>query len=81
MIADIIAISLDDGIHFAVKSVERIMDGAEYPGIRFKLEATLDTMKTPLKIDISTNDVITPKEVNYKYKLMFEERSIPLFSL
>ena len=64
IIADIIAISLDDGTQFAVKSVERIMDEAEYPGIRFKLESALDTMKTPLKIDISTNDVITPKEVN-----------------
>lgn len=80
MIEDIIAIPLDDGTRFEVKSVESIMDEAEYPGIRFKLEAVLDTMKTPLKIDISTYDVITPKEVNYEYKLMFEERSIPLLA-
>ena len=78
MVEDIIAVSLDDGIQFAVKSVESIMDEAEYPGIRFKLEAVLDTMKTPLKMDISTDDVITPGEVNYEYKLMFEERSISL---
>ncbi len=76
MIEDIIAISLDDEIRFVIKGVESIMDEAEYPGIRFKLEATLDTMKAPLKIDISTDDVITPKEVNYEYRLMFEERSI-----
>lgn len=80
MIEDIIAIPLNDGTQFAVKSVERIMDEAEYPGIRFKLEAVQDTMKTPLKIDISTDDVITPREVNYEYKLMFEERSIPLLA-
>lgn len=80
MIEDIIAVPLDDGTQFAVKSVERIMDEVEYPGIRFKLEAALDSMKTPLKIDISTDDVITPKEVNYEYKLMFEERSIPLLA-
>ena len=80
MIEDIIAIPLDDGTRFEVKSVENIMDEAEYPGIRFKLDAVLDTMKTPLKIDISTDDVITPKEVNYEYKLMFEERSIPLLA-
>lgn len=80
MIEDIIAIPLDDGTRFEVKSVESIMDEAEYPGIRFKLEAVLDTMKTPLKIDISTDDIITPKEVNYEYKLMFEERSIPLLA-
>ena len=80
MMEDIIAISIDDGIRFTVKGVENIMDEAEYPGIRFKLESTLDTMKTPLKIDISTDDVITPKEVHYEYKLMFEERSIPLLA-
>ncbi len=80
MIEDIIAVSLDDGTWFNVKSVESIMDEAEYPGIRFKLEAALDTMKTPLKIDISTDDVITPKEMNYEYKLMFEERSISLLA-
>ena len=79
MIEDIIAVPLDDGTRFAVNSVESIMDEAEYPGIRFKLEAALDNMKTPLKIDISTDDVITPKEVNYEYKLMFE-KSIPLLA-
>lgn len=80
MIEDIIAIPLDDGTRFAIKGVENIMDEAEYPGIRFKLEAALDTMKTPLKVDISTEDVITPQEVNYEYRLMFEERSIPLLA-
>jgi len=80
MMEDIIAIPLDDGIQFVIKSISSIMDEAEYPGIRLKLEATLDTMKTPLKIDISTDDVITPKEVSYEYKLMFEERSIPVLA-
>lgn len=80
MIEDIIAVPLDDGIRFTIISTESIMDEAEYPGIRLKLEAMLDTMKTPLKIDISTDDVITPKEVNYEYKLMFEERSISVLA-
>lgn len=80
MIEDIIAVPLDDGMQFAIMSVGSIMDDSEYPGIRLKLEAMLDTMKTPLKLDISTNDVITPGEVNYEYKLMFEERSIPVLA-
>ncbi len=80
MIEDIIAVPLDDGIQFVIKSVASIMDEAEYPGIRLTLEAALDTMKTPLKIDISTDDVITPKEVDYEYKLMFEERSISVLA-
>ncbi len=80
MIEDIIAVPIDDGIQFVIKSVGSIMDEAEYPGIRLKLEAVLDTMKTPLKIDISTDDMITPKEVDYEYKLMFEERSISVLA-
>ena len=67
-------------MQFTIKSVESIMDEAEYPGIRLKLEAVLDTMKTPLKIDISTDNLITPKEVNYAYKLMFEEYIIPVLA-
>lgn len=80
MMEGIIAIPLDDGMQFFIMSVSSIMDETEYPGIRLKLEAQLDTMKTPLKIDISTDDVITPKEVDYEYKLMFEERSIPVLA-
>lgn len=80
MMEDIIAVPLDDGTRFAIKRVENIMDEAEYPGIRFKMEAVLDTMKIPLKIDISADDVITPREVNYEYKLMFEERRIHLLA-
>lgn len=32
----------------------------------------------PLKVDISTGDVITPHEIEYSYKLMFEDRTIPI---
>ena len=37
-------------------------------------------MRQAIKIDISTDDVITPKAVEYEYKLMFEDRSIQLLS-
>lgn len=44
------------------------------------LEATLDRMRQPIKIDISTDDVITPKAVEYDYKLMFEDRTISVLT-
>ena len=44
----------DDGVIFMIKRMSEIMDEAEYPGVRAMLEAQLDTMRTPLKIDIST---------------------------
>ena len=43
-----------------MKSISEIMDEAEYPGIRGENQRAVGT---PLKIDISTGDAITPKEV------------------
>ena len=42
--------------------------------------ATLDRMRQPIKIDISTDDVITPKAIEYDYKLMFEDRTISVLT-
>ena len=78
ILTEIMKIEIEDGIVFSIKRVSEIMDEAEYPGLRVMLEAQLDTMKTPLKIDISTGDVITPEEIQIEYKLMFEDRTISL---
>ena len=56
------------------------MDEMEYPGIRFHLDAIFEKMITPIKIDVSTGDVITPKAIEYNYSLMLEERKIELWS-
>ena len=80
MIEEIIAVPIDDGMTFSIKSVGEIMDEAEYAGVRVNLEATLETMRTPLKVDISTGDIITPREVLYTFKLMFEERTISILA-
>lgn len=56
------------------------MEEFDYPGIRVMLEATLDRMRQPIKIDISTDDVITPKAIEYDYKLMFEDRTISVLT-
>ncbi len=72
MIASIISVPVDDGVGFRVKRISEIMDEAEYPGIRVSMETEFDGVITPLKIDISTGDAITPREVRYSFKLMLE---------
>ena len=44
----IIAVPVDDNIHFEIKNVTEIMDDAEYSGVRLSLDAHLDTMRIPL---------------------------------
>ena len=80
IIKEICDIKLEDNVSFQIKSIKTIMEEFEYPGIRVMLEATLDRMRQPIKIDISTDDVITPEAVNYDYKLMFEERWISVLT-
>ena len=79
-ITEISNIDLDDNVKFRIKKVSEIMDEAAYSGIRFSMDAVLDGAVIPLKIDISTGDVITPREIAYSYKLMFEDRTIPIMT-
>lgn len=80
LIDAIIAVPIDDGVSFQIKSIMEIMDEAEYPGIRVSMTSVFDSVVTPLKIDISTGDAITPKEVRYRFKLMLEDRSIDILA-
>ena len=73
-------IDLGDGVTFEVKEVSNIMDEMEYPGIRFTMNAVMGKLVTPMKIDISTGDIITPRAVEYQYKLLLDDRSISLWS-
>lgn len=73
-------IDIQDGVSFEIQNVSEIMDEMEYPGIRFSMDAVMGKLITPMKIDISTGDVITPKAIEYSYKLLLEDRSIRLWS-
>ncbi|HHT94275.1 MAG TPA: nucleotidyl transferase AbiEii/AbiGii toxin family protein [Clostridia bacterium] len=80
MIQNLIDVPLEDGVLFQIKNIDSIMEEAEYPCIRVSMQALFDGTITPLKIDISTGDVITPDAIHYSYKLMFEDRYIQLLS-
>jgi predicted nucleotidyltransferase component of viral defense system len=80
IVEEITAVQIEDGMSFVIKSVSPIMDEADYPGIRIMLDTVLETMHTPLKIDFSTGDVITPQEVTYSFRLLFEERTISILA-
>ena len=80
IINTIVSVFLDDGVSFHVKQISEIMEESEYPCVRISMETFFDGVKTPFKIDLSTGDVITPKEVQYNLKLMLEDRSIAIWA-
>jgi predicted nucleotidyltransferase component of viral defense system len=80
IISSILSVPLEDDVIFRIKRISEIMDEAEYPGIRVSMETEFDGVITPLKLDVSTGDAITPKEVRYSFKLMLENRSIEVLA-
>ena len=80
IIEEIISVEIPDGVNFNITRATDIMEEHDYSGIRFMLEASMDNLRQPIKIDISTGDVITPRAVEYSYHLMFEDRSISLMT-
>lgn len=71
-------IKIDDGVSFEVVNINEIREIDEYLGYRISLIANMLPMRIPLKLDITTGDKIIPKEVNYSYPLMFENRSVSI---
>ena len=76
----IISIDIEDGITFEIEMIKDIRDEAEYSGYRVTLNGKFDTIYQKFKVDISTGDVITPKEIEYNFKLLFEDRKIGILA-
>ena len=72
-LSSICKINLNDDVSFEMKSVSLIRKDDVYGGYCVKLNAIYDTMTTPLSIDISTGDVITPEAVKYEFDGIFDE--------
>ena len=76
MFIDMCKIHIDDDINFEFSGIDVIREDDEYGGYRVCLTGNYPPMAVPLKIDITTGDKITPREMVYSFNLMFEERSI-----
>lgn len=77
---EIFCIDLDDGVTFEFRNIKKIRQEDEYGGYRVSLDAKFDKLVVPMKLDITTGDVIVSKEINYKFSLMFEDRSIEILA-
>lgn len=74
-------ISFDDGVCFEIGTISPIREDDIYGGYRVMLNARFDTMITPLSIDVSTGDAITPRAVQYNFSEIFDdEKSYELWA-
>ena len=75
-LVEILAVDFNDNMAFELKQVAVIREDDVYGGYRASISAQFDTIKVALKIDLTAGDKITPREVKFRYSLMFEDRII-----
>lgn len=80
MFDDVCKIDLNDDIQFTFKAMSEIREGDDYTGYRISLSADYPPMSVPLKLDLTVGDKITPKEITYHFKTLFDNREISVLA-
>ena len=77
---EVCSISLNDDVILTLNSITPIRDEDEYGGYRLTITARYEAINTPLKVDITTGDIITPEAVRYTFHSSFEEKRIEIWA-
>lgn len=77
---EICSVEIDDDVHFELADIADIREGDDYPGIRVSLKANYPPISVPLTVDVTTGDIITPREIEYAFSLLFDDRSISILA-
>ncbi len=76
VVSEILDQPVDDGIEFRLLDLTPIREEDEYENFRASIQAIYGKMRIPMKIDITTGDEITPKEIQFSYPFLFDDRRI-----
>lgn len=79
-IKEILAVNVEDGIVFEYQSIEPIRDEDAYNNFRVHLRAKYGKIDSPMKIDVTTGDVITPAAIQYDFPMLFDEKTVPVMA-
>ncbi len=77
---DICAVPITDDVNFELVDISDIRETDDYPGIRVALKANYLPISVPLTVDVTTADMITPREMEYTFPLLFDDRTISILA-
>lgn len=77
---EILSIQLDDDAVFEILDIKDIREEDEYGGFKINIMAMMDKLRIHLAIEITTGDIITPREIDYNYNSIFEDKKIPILA-
>lgn len=79
-LADICAVDVGDDMTFDFERIEPIREDDEYVNWRAHLRAKYGRIDAPVKVDITTGDVMYPSQVRHKFELMFDQGTLDVLS-
>ena len=79
-VKEILAVDVGDGIAFEYQSIEPIREDDAYNNFRVHLRAKYGKIDSPMKIDVTTGDVITPAAIEYEFPMLFDEKTVPVMA-
>jgi len=79
-LSEICAIPLGDEVILELDHISPIREDDEYGGFRVAIIAKYESINTPLKIDITTGDIITPEAIRYAFHSNFENNKIEVWA-
>lgn len=77
---EICNLEVDDDIVFEIIDIHDIREGDIYPGIRVALKAIYKPINVTLTVDVTTGDIVTPKEIEYTHPMLFDNKTISVLS-
>lgn len=80
IIGEILSLDVDDGIDFVFRKIEPIREDDIYSNFRVHIDARYGKINSPMKIDITTGDEITPAAIQYDYPFLFEDKTVPVMA-
>ena len=80
IIREILSSDVDDGIDFVFRKIEPIREDDTYRNFRVHIDARYGRINSPMKIDITTGDEITPAAIKYNYPFLFEDKTVPVMA-
>ena len=77
---EILHLDIGDEITYKIIDIKDIRQESEYGGFKLNILATMQTLRVYLAIELTTGDKITPREIEYNYNSLFENKKIPILA-
>ena len=80
IVKEILAIDVNDGIELTYESITPIREDDAYNNYRIHVRAKYGKIDSPMKIDVTTGDVITPAAIRYEFPMLFDDKTVPVMA-